>query len=125
LATETEQLQRIREYLGWQPFDPEARTRLTPWLTQRATDDVLPSDLVTRAKHILPAWQIVLPARSTLDTLVVSVTTHVHDTLSTQMATPMAPALQQAFDALLDVPAGGHHSRRAQLKEYPQRRVRP
>src|SRR5215475_4078695 len=29
LATETDQLQRIRTYLGWQPFDDEARTRLT------------------------------------------------------------------------------------------------
>jgi Domain of unknown function (DUF4158) len=33
LATETEQLQRIREYLGWRPFDDDARTRLTTWLT--------------------------------------------------------------------------------------------
>jgi hypothetical protein len=62
LATETEQLQRIREYLGWQPFDDAARMRLTQWLTQRATDDVLPSDLVERAEHILRAWQIVVPA---------------------------------------------------------------
>ena len=62
LATETEHLQRIRTYLGWQPFDDEARARLTHWLTQRATDDLLPSDLVTRAEDILRAWQIVLPA---------------------------------------------------------------
>src|SRR5215813_256432 len=52
LATETEQLQRIREYLGWQPFDDSARARLTTWLTQRATDDLLPSELITRAEDI-------------------------------------------------------------------------
>ena len=57
LATETEQLQRIREYLGWQPFDDSARVRLTTWLTQRATDDLLPSELITRAEDILRSWQ--------------------------------------------------------------------
>src|SRR5712691_9402124 len=66
LATETEQLQRIREYLGWQPFDDRARARLTTWLTQRATDDLLPSELITRAEDILRSWQIILPALSTL-----------------------------------------------------------
>src|SRR6267143_1518404 len=57
LATETEQLQRIRAYLGWQPFDDAARTRLTHWLTQRATEDILPRDLVERAEQILRIWQ--------------------------------------------------------------------
>ena len=38
-------------------------SRLTHWLTQRATDDLLPRDLVTRAEDILRTWQIVLPAR--------------------------------------------------------------
>jgi hypothetical protein len=38
---------------------------LTHWLTQRATEDILPRDLVERAEHILQLWQIVLPARST------------------------------------------------------------
>ena len=64
LATETEQLQRIRTYLGWRPFDERARARLTSWLNQRATDDLLPSVLVTRAEDILRAWQIVAPAPS-------------------------------------------------------------
>src|SRR6266704_1001764 len=50
LATETEHWQRIQIYLGWQPFDDTARMRLTRWLTQRATDDVLPSDLASRAE---------------------------------------------------------------------------
>lgn len=119
LATETEQLQRIRAYLGWQPFDDAARMRLTHWLTQRATDDILPRDLVERAEHILRLWQIVLPARSTLDTLVVSVTAHVQDALYTRIAAPFTPALQQALDDLLDVPAGARRSMLFQLKEYP------
>jgi hypothetical protein len=31
LATETDHLQRIRTYLGWRPFDEEARGHLTRW----------------------------------------------------------------------------------------------
>ena len=119
LATETEQLQRIREYLGWQAFDEAARMRLTQWLTQRATDDALPSDLVERAEHILRAWQIVVPARSTLDALVVSVTARVQDALYTRIATHIPPALQRALDDLLDVPDGARRSMLFQLKEYP------
>jgi len=107
LATETEQLQRIRAYLGWQPFDDAARTRLTHWLTQRATEDILPRDLVERAEHILQLWQMVLPARSTLDALVVSVTTHIQDALYTRIATSFFPALQQVLDELLEVSEGG------------------
>ena len=61
LATETEQLQRIRAYLGWQPFDDAARVRLTHWLNQRATDDLLPAILLSRAEDILRLWQIVAP----------------------------------------------------------------
>ena len=38
--TETEQLQRIRDYLGWFLFDDQAHQRLVHWLTQRATDDL-------------------------------------------------------------------------------------
>jgi hypothetical protein len=87
LATETEQLQRIREYLGWRPFDDDARTRLTTWLTQHVTDDLLPGALVTRAEEILRSWQIVLPAWSTLEALVVSVTARLQDDVYTRIVT--------------------------------------
>ncbi len=66
LATETGHRQRIRAYLGWETFDEEARARLAQWLTQRATDDLLPADLAGRAEDLLRAWKVVLPARSTL-----------------------------------------------------------
>ena len=79
LATETEQRQRIREYLGWRPYDEAARARVTTWLTQRATDDLLPSDLVARTEAILRSWQIVLPALSTVEELVASVTASAQD----------------------------------------------
>jgi TnpA family transposase len=119
LATETDHLQRIRTYLGWRVFDEEARARLTRWLTQRATDDVLPYDLVTRAEVLLRSWQIVVPAPSTLEELVASVTAQVQDEVYTRIMTGLPPALLQALDDLLQVPAGARHSLLFQLKEYP------
>jgi hypothetical protein len=119
LATETDHLQRIRLYLGWQPFDEEARGRFTRWLTQRATDDVLPGDLLARAEDILRNWRIVLPAPSTLEELVASVTARVQDDLYTRAVTSLPLALQQAIDDLLQVPGGERTSMLFQLKEYP------
>ena len=118
-ATETAQRQRIRPSLGWGPFDDEARLRLTHWLTQRATDDLLPSVLVARAEDILRAWQIVVPARSTLDELVASVLVRVQDDVYTRLATGLTPELHQAIDDLLQVPVGAHRSMLFQLREYP------
>jgi Tn3 transposase DDE domain/Domain of unknown function (DUF4158) len=119
LATETEQLQRIRTYLGWRLFDEENRGRLTSWLNQRATDDLLPSILVSRAEDILRAWQIVAPARSTLEELVASVTARVQDDVYTRITTGLRPELLQAMDNLLQVPLGARRSVLFQLKEYP------
>ena len=119
LATETEHLQRIRTYLGWRLFDDESRGRLTSWINQRATDDLLPSVLVSRAEAILRAWQIVAPARSTLEELVVSVTARVQDDVYTRITTGLRPELLHAMDDLLQVPLGARRSVLFQLKEYP------
>ena len=118
LATETDHWQRIQTSLGWQPFDDAARLRLTRWLTQRATDDILPSDLVSRAEDVLRSWQIILPAPATLEALVASVTVRVQEEVYTRMATALPPALQRAIDDLLQVPSG-ERSVLFQLKESP------
>ena len=119
LATETEHLQRIRAYLGWRPFDDEARTRLNRWLNQRATDDLLPSILVSRAEDILRAWQVVAPARSTLEELVASVTARVQGDVYTRITTALPSELIASMDDLLQAPPGARRSRLFELKEYP------
>ena len=118
LSTETDHLERIRTYLGWRPFD-DARARLTRWLTQRATDDVLPHDLVARAEDILRTWQVVLPASSALEELIASVTARVQDEVYTRILTGLMPELLRAMNDLLEVPSGERHSLLFQLKEYP------
>ena len=118
-ATEPEPLQRIRTSLGWRPLDDEARARLTRWLTQRATDDVLPRDLVVRAEAMRRTWHVVLPALSTLEECVASVSTRVQDEGDTRLATGLSPELQRTMDDLLQVPRGERHSAWFALQAYP------
>ena len=119
LATETDHFLRIRTYLGWRPFDEEAHRRLTRWLTQRATDDLLPADLVARAETMLWHWQIVLPALSTLEAIVTTVTTRVQDEVYVRIVSGLTPELRQALEEVLTVPSGEGRSALFYLKEYP------
>src|SRR5450755_472535 len=48
-ATESEYQARLRQYLGYRSFDQEAQQSLTNWLEARATEGMLPSDLLERA----------------------------------------------------------------------------
>jgi TnpA family transposase len=80
---------------------------------------MLPHDLMARAEAILQSWQIVVPAPSTLEELIVSVTALVQDEVYTRILTRLPPALLRAMDDLLQVPAGERHSMLFHLKEYP------
>ena len=75
--------------------------------------------MVSRAEDILRAWKIVVPARSTLDELVASVTARVQGDVYTRLTSRLTPTFIQAIDELLQVPLGGHRSMLFQLKEYP------
>jgi TnpA family transposase len=119
LATETGHRQRIRAYLGWHTFDEEVRARLTQWLTQRATDDLLPAALVGRAEDLLRAWKVVLPARSTLEELILSATARAQGDVYSHIVRGLSSDLQHAIDELLQVSDGERRSMLFQLKEYP------
>ncbi len=68
-ATMTEHAQRIREYLGYQPFDDDAHARLKQLLKERAADGCVPASLLALAVSTLRAWKVEIPARSTLERL--------------------------------------------------------
>lgn len=44
-ATATEQAQRIREYVGYRPFDDDAEGRLKSWLSDRVAEGAATSSL--------------------------------------------------------------------------------
>src|SRR5436853_441040 len=60
-----------------------------------------------------------VPARSTLEELVVSVTARVQGDVYARIATRLTPTLIQSMDELLQVPLGVRRSMLFQLKEYP------
>src|SRR5262249_22543551 len=75
--------------------------------------------LLPRAEAILRQWQVVWPAPSTLEALIASVTARVQDDLYTRLVTSLSPALQQALDTLLEVPAGERTSVLVQRQQSP------
>jgi len=60
---------------------------------------------------------MVLPARSTLEELVDSITAGVQDEVYIRIAEGLPPELQRAMDDLLEVPSGARRSALFSLKE--------
>lgn len=60
-ATDLEHERRIREYLGFRPFDHESRSRLERALAERAAAGALPTELYPLAEEWLHGWQVLLP----------------------------------------------------------------
>jgi Domain of unknown function (DUF4158) len=87
-ATEYEYQERIRQYLGYQAFDQQIQEQLTRWLEARAIEELLPEDLLHRAESLLRSWHIELPAPSTLERLITSVTAQAQQGIS--LASPTA-----------------------------------
>ncbi len=123
-ATDLEHERRIREYLGFRPFDDESRLRLEQALELRAADGALPAELYTLAEGWLRAWQILLPAPSTLERLVGAVAVRMQQTVFQRITERLNPSLREAIDALLAVPDESR-SMLFQLKAYPPEATPP
>jgi hypothetical protein len=50
-ATESEQQDRLRQYLGYQIFDDRRHQQLVRWLEGRVLDSVLPRALLQQAEE--------------------------------------------------------------------------
>ncbi len=64
-ATESSHQQRLREYLGYRPFDAEARRLLEEHLRSRVARGAWPEDLLDSALDALRFWKVVPPAVAT------------------------------------------------------------
>jgi hypothetical protein len=117
-ATDLEHERRIREYLGFRPFDDESRTRLEWALAERATAGALPTELYPLAEEWLHDWQILLPAPTTLERIIGAVAARTQQTIFQRIAERLDPALSRTIDALLAVP-NDSRSMLFQLKAYP------
>jgi len=61
-ATESAQLHRIRQHLGWHEFDQAAEQGLRTQLQERAAEGMTPGPLLTLAENLLRSARVVLPA---------------------------------------------------------------
>lgn len=118
-ATETGHEQRIREYLGYQTFDPKAREHLENHLRTQVTQGMLPADLFQHAEDLLRLWNTVLPQPATLERIVASIAATGRQQLLDEIAARLGTPLREAIDKLLQV---GEGDRRSALFQFKPRR---
>jgi TnpA family transposase len=124
-ATDGEYQQRLRAYLGYQPFGPDIQTTLEQQLTRHAQDGMSGEQLFTQALDLLRAWQVIPPAPPTVERLVASIAAHAQDTLFEDITAQLPLTLCQTIDRLLTVPEGTHRSPLFSLKAYPPEATPP
>jgi hypothetical protein len=124
-ATEREYQQRLRAYVGYQPFGPDIQTSLEQPLTRHAQDGMSGDQLLTHAQDLLRAWQVIPPARSTLERLVASIVARAQDSLFEAITAQLPLTLCQTIDRLLTVSEGAHRSPLFYLKAYPPEATPP
>lgn len=115
-ATTADHAQRIREYLGHEPFDD---ARLKGWLADRATEGVPSASLLALAVSTLRAWKMEIPGRSTLERLTGSAGARGDEAAWQRVHERLSPEFCDAIDRLLAVADGGRHSGLFQFKQYP------
>jgi hypothetical protein len=100
-ATDSAIRARVRDHLGFVPFSADARNRLEAALSEVAADGLTLADLIQRAETALRAAKVILPARTTLDRLVASITRQALDGLFNRIATRLPSSLRVALDRLV------------------------
>jgi len=113
-ATTHEHADRLRSYLGFQPFDEE---RLKQWLDETAAEGIVGDALLDAALRTLRAWKVEAPARSTLDRLVRSASARSEEAVWSLLYSRMSPEFCASIDGLLAVT--DRKSTLFELKQYP------
>ncbi len=72
-ATFSEQRKNILAYLRFSKYDDKAQLKIKTWLKQQAKQGFLPDNLIERAEQYLLNSKIILPGRSVIERLTVSV----------------------------------------------------
>jgi hypothetical protein len=118
-ATDLEHEHRIREYLGFRPFDRETQDRLERSVHALAAQGLPAAEVFHRAEELLRAWKVVLPAPMTLERIVASVTSRGRHEVVASVAGRLTPEMRHALDDLIQVPEGDRRSSLFTLKQYP------
>ena len=106
--TESDYQREIARYLGWQPFDAAASTRLHDWVTAQVAQHLYIDDLVDQAEALLRAYRIVLPGPAALARTVNAAHAQAEHLLLHRLAAQLSDATKREIDRLL----GAHSAHR-------------
>lgn len=115
-ATASEQAQRIREYLGYRPFDIAAQRQLKLWLADAVTRGVDPDELEALTITTLRSWKVEIPGRSTIERHISNATASGAGRLWQRFLARLPSEFRDAIDRLLAVADGERHSMLFQFK---------
>jgi hypothetical protein len=106
--------------LGLKTFDLATQEQIERWVCGQAAEGLSPAEIFPHAEETLRLWDVVLPARSTLERLVASQVTGAQEQIFQRLSARLSPECRTDLDSLLEV-GGDHHPRSAllRLKEYP------
>ncbi len=111
--------QSVLGLLGWTVYGEGPAQQLRAVLETAAQTMSDPADLINVAVEHLVKSHIELPAFSTLDRLVGTVRTWVHETLYTQVTATLTPAQEEILESLLVVSSEQSRTPFTQLKQTP------
>src|SRR5262249_41945615 len=118
-ATDLEHERRIRDYLGFRPFDQAAQDRLERAVHALAEQGHSVTEVFRRAEGLLRSWKVILPAPTALERIVASSTSRSRQDVIERIADRLTPQVRSAIDTLLQVVEGERRSELFQFKQYP------
>jgi TnpA family transposase len=118
-ATDLEHERRIRDHLGFRPFDQAAQDRLERAVHALAGQGHSVAEVFRRAEGLLRAWKVILPAPSALERIVASSTSRSRQDVIERIADRLTPQVRSALDTLVQVAEGERRSELFQFKQYP------
>jgi TnpA family transposase len=118
-ATDLGHEYRIREYLGFRPFETTAQERLERAVQALAEHGHPVAEVFRHAEGLLRSWKVILPAPATLERIVASVTSRSRQEVIERIADRLTPEVRDAIDALIQVPEGDRRSELFEFKQYP------
>jgi Domain of unknown function (DUF4158) len=118
-GTQHEHQRRIREYLGLQTFDLPTQEQIERWVCGQAAVGLSPAEIFPHAEETLRLWDVVLPARSTLERLVASQAARAQEEIFQRLSARLSAECRAHLDSLLEVGEDVPRSALLRLKEYP------
>jgi len=97
-GTHQDHQRRIRDYLDLQTFDLATQERIERWVCGQAAKGLSAAEIFPHAEETLRLWDVVLPARSTLERLVASQTTRAQEEIFQRLSARLTPECRKDLD---------------------------